>query len=448
MKIQTQVCVLGAGAGGTGCVFRLIKNGIKTVAVDRNPDFGGTAVFSGVDGWEPGTSLDGMHQLLKDVLMEKGAGHMVGEIPNMNLWDPNVGRDWTKHSYTEFPICYLAPSTKTYEQTLTTWRNGAARFQFEPEVMVEAVHRVMEPYKENLTTLFEHSYTSCKTENGRLRSITVSGKDGDVEIFADYFVDATNEIVLARAAGCDHTFGAEGRDELGEPSAVADPRQVNGVSYVFRIARAEDPNHIDPVPEEIKKIDLGNWTETVMKQTIGFSAQYPNGDLNVNMLPTINGREYFELGDRADEIGRARVYVYWHYLQTEKKMAGWYLKKIYEAGIRESYRLRGKYILREQDLRLGMLRQPKVGRTVAIADHALDIHSEDVENGGVASPHLDSPYEIPLECTMTKEYENLYVASIGASFSHIAASSVRLTRTMLSMGEGVGEYIAECLTNA
>ena len=31
MKIKTQVCILGAGSGGTGCTYRLIKNGIKTV---------------------------------------------------------------------------------------------------------------------------------------------------------------------------------------------------------------------------------------------------------------------------------------------------------------------------------------------------------------------------------------------------------------------------------
>ena len=66
--VKTQVCVLGAGAGGTGAVYRLIKNGIKTVVIDKYPDFGGTQVFCGVDGWEPGVTLDGIHLLLKDEL--------------------------------------------------------------------------------------------------------------------------------------------------------------------------------------------------------------------------------------------------------------------------------------------------------------------------------------------------------------------------------------------
>jgi hypothetical protein len=46
---------------------------------------------------------------------------------------------------------------------------------------------------------------------------------------------------------------------------------------------------------------------------------------------------------------------------------------------------------------------------------------------------------------MTKEFENLFVACRGASFTHIAGSSARLSRTVLSMGEGVGEYISELL---
>ena len=41
------------------------------------------------------------------------------------------------------------------------------------------------------------------------------------------------------------------------------------------------------------------------------------------------------------------------------------------------------------------------------------------------------------------EFDNLFAACRGASFTHIAASSARLTRTMLSLGEGVGEYISE-----
>jgi len=57
------------------------------------------------------------------------------------------------------------------------------------------------------------------------------------------------------------------------------------------------------------------------------------------------------------------------------------------------------------------------------------------------------PYEIPIECCETKEFDNLFVACRGASFSHIASASTRLSRTIMSLGEGVGEEIALRIKN-
>ncbi len=446
--LKTQVCILGAGAGGTGCAYRLLKNGIKTVVVDKNPDFGGTVVFGGVDGWEPGVSLDGIHLLLKNELMKtEYACHVVETVPNMNFFDPSTGLDWSKHSLAERPFGFSRAADCPYEETYKRCislrgKNGPyRRFQFEPDCMRKAIHNVLFPFSENLTTLFGHTYKSCSVQNGKLKSITVVDEEGgETEIFAEYFADASGDIVLARDAGCDYTIGAEGKDEYGEPSATVKTDGVNGVTYVFRISKASDTEHIDEIPQEVLNTDSG---EQSPRNVVSAMVKYPNGDINVNMLPTIDGREYMNYGSRADDIGRARVYKYWYYLQTEKGFNGYTLKYIFDAGVRESYRLRGKYVLKEQDLRAGILKQPKTGRTIAIADHMMDIHGEN----GLAK-ELEIPYEIPLECTMTKEYDNLFVACRGASFSHIAASSARLTRTMLSLGEGVGEYLSELLNAA
>ncbi len=447
MAVKTQVCILGGGAGGTGCVYRLIKNGIKTVVVDKNPDFGGTAVFSGVDGWEPGVSLDGIHQLLKNELEQMdNACHVVEAVPNINLFDPSVGLDWSKHSFKERPFGFSMATGCCYEDTFKrcTYIRGAngsyKRFQFEPDCMRQAIHNIFTPYAMHLTTFFNHTYKACTTENGKLKSILVTDESNNqTEIFADYFVDASGDIVLARDAGCDYTIGSEGKEEYNEPSATVKTDSINGVTYVFRITKAFDSGHVDDIPSEVFIVDTGSWSpDTVISAMV----EYPNGDININMLPTMQGKEFLDCGNHADEVGRARVYRYWHYLQTERNFSGYTLKHIFNSGIRESYRLKGKYVLKEQDLRAGILKQPKVGRTVAIADHMMDIHGEN----GLAK-ELEIPYEIPLECAMTKEFDNLFVCCRGSSFSHIAASSARLTRTMLSMGEGVGEYITEQFCN-
>ena len=445
-QIETDVFVLGAGAGGIGCVYRLLKNGIKTVVVDKNNDFGGTMVFGGVDGWEPGVSLDGMHTLLYEELckIENGC-HVVEVVPNINIFCPDNGYDWSKHSFSERPWGLSVPTGKAYDDTMkrcTFLRGNAScvRLQFDSEYMPTAVRRVLEPYADSLTELFGYSYAECKTENGKILSVTVTNGEEKVEVYAKYFVDCSGDIVLARSAGCEYAFGTEGKEAYGEPCADKESDNVNAVTYVFRVSPTEDKDHIDKIPDEYAKVDVSDFTEGGMRKRISCFTLYPNGDINVNMLPTLEGKEYFKLGDKADAVGRARVYRYWHFLQTERGMKGYRLVKIFDAGIRESYRLVGKYVLTENDVRAGLTKQPKVGRTVAIADHALDVHG----SGGMCR-ELEIPYEIPLECTEAKEFDNLFVACRGASFSHIASASVRLSRTMLSLGEGVGEYISEII---
>lgn len=68
-----------------------------------------------------------------------------------------------------------------------------------------------------------------------------------------------------------------------------------------------------------------------------------------------------------------------------------------------------------------------------LADHAIDVHGE----GGGAT-ELEEPYGIPYDCLLPQEYDNLIVACRGAGFSHIAASSCRLSRTMIGLCHAAG----------
>ncbi len=439
--IKTQVCIIGAGAGGIGCAYRLIKNGIKTVVVDKNSDFGGTMVFSGVDGWEPGVTLDGLHQLLYDEMskIENGC-HIVRQVPGEHLFTLEGAEGWNgEYDLKKLPWAVALRSEYKYSDTYkrTPYR-FSKRLQFEPSAMIKAVDNIFKPYKENLNTFFGFRYLSCETQNEKITGVTITDGINKEKICADIFVDATGDIVFARDAGCKYAIGTEGKEDYNEPSARTKTELVNGATFVFRIRKVPDNNHIDQIPPEYDAIDIEDYKKTCVKNKVSYIVEYPNGDFNVNMLPTMQGNEYLSLGDKAEKVGRAMVWAYWNYLQKEKNMKGFSLIHIYDAGVRESYRLVGKYVLKEQDLRAGILRQPKIGRTIAIADHAMDVHGE----GGMCK-ELTMPYEIPIECAMANEFDNLFVSSKAASFTHIAASSVRLSRTMISMGEGVGEYIAE-----
>ena len=65
------------------------------------------------------------------------------------------------------------------------------------------------------------------------------------KICADIFVDATGDIVFARDAGCKYAIGTEGKEDYNEPSARTKTELVNGATFVFRIRKVPDNNHID-----------------------------------------------------------------------------------------------------------------------------------------------------------------------------------------------------------
>ncbi|MGC9319022.1 MAG: FAD-dependent oxidoreductase, partial [Armatimonadota bacterium] len=55
---------------------------------------------------------------------------------------------------------------------------------------------------------------------------------------------------------------------------------------------------------------------------------------------------------------------------------------------------------------------------------------------------LTEPYGIPYRCLLPREMRNLLVASRAGSFSSIAASSCRLSRTMMHLGQAAGTAAA------
>jgi len=108
-------------------------------------------------------------------------------------------------------------------------------------------------------------------------------------------------------------------------------------------------------------------------------------------------------------------------------------------GIRESYRLVAEYVLTQHDLMATLAKQthPDI---IAVADHAMDVHGGGSRHVG---GELKGPYGIPYRCLIPKGMTNLLAACRGAGFSHIAASSCRLNRTMTGIGHAAGLAAAQ-----
>ena len=69
----------------------------------------------------------------------------------------------------------------------------------------------------------------------------------------------------------------------------------------------------------------------------------------------------------------------------------------------------------------------------------MDTHGSSTGRAGCVE--LAEPYGVPFRCLIPRGFQNLLIASRGASLSSLAASSCRLSRTMMQLGQAAGTAV-------
>lgn len=419
---MADVCVIGAGSGGFGAACSAARLGARVVLLEASPGVGGTSTWAGVNNWEPVAGGTG----LCAELYERMRQIPDGTILQKRLVSYHPDRPWGR---------YDRDLVRT-DYRLSLSRKSGMPITFEPQVLDDTMRALLAETERcdlHLTTRFTEA--DIDRTNRRLRAVLATDSDGNtLRVEADVFIDCTANIYVARALGCEHTMGPEGPEVYGEPTASSDGGLVlNNASPCYRIAPladGEDPQ-IEPLPDDVD-VGIDDIRPVTSIRT------YPNGDLNMNPLHLMTGAEALDLGDKARDIAFARARLHWHLLQTRyaEHWAGYKRTWVSPAlGVRETHRLVGRYVLKEQDVNAGLAGQDH-NDIVAIADHAVDFH------GSRPSREVESPYGVPFRCLLPKEVDNLLVACRGASFSSIGASTCRLSRTMMMLGQAAGTAAA------
>lgn len=427
--------IIGGGSAGFGAAYQALQAGsFRVTLIEKNPGLGGTSVYGGVNCWEPGIGGSGVHWLLAKTLLAQGDG-FVGHRS-----DPGVTPDtpWGISSRCDAP--YSATLQRGVLSDYETYR-----FHFEPSAMAALMLRLLreaDPQQERLELLLQSEVTGVSAENGRITALRVRTRNGTRVFAPAVVIDCSAELAAARGAGCPVAYGEESAAQYGEPSAPQRPtRSMNGITQVFRAAPAE-PGYVQPVPAEYQDVELAPWLERLerTRRPLACLNFYPNGDLNVNMLPTIEGEALLDLPyAQLKHLCEARAYAYWNWVGAARGFTGYRIRELFPMlGVRESVRLVGRYVLTENDLLLGHSARYGDSHTIAYADHPVDHHGVKDELRRFRA------YGIPYECLLSDACSNLLVACRSASFSHIAASSARLSRTMLALGEAAGAAAAQC----
>jgi ribulose 1,5-bisphosphate synthetase/thiazole synthase len=438
--IRCELAVIGGGSGGFGAALAAARLDVDVVLVERGDQLGGNSVRGGVNVWEPVVGATSFpFELYQRLKRQTNAVGIYSMGRHLSTFDP--AREPYRYPGGELII----DPKRTYLDTLQ--RHGIGKTDlhgvvFEPEPMSRAMLALLAETG-RCRVLLRTEFKDVTMSNGRVQSVTLQRVEFinnhattiTQTLVADHFVDATGDAVVCAKAGCEMMTGQEARAQFNEPGAPEKATtRVNGVTQIYRVAPVKT-SAVEPLPEGIPTNCW--WGKRFPSAQI---SQSPNGDLIVNMLPTMEGEEFMRRGyQNAREECQRRVHAHWHDLQTRfAEFRGYRLDWIApQLGVRETQRVVGEYVLTQHDLDAGLSGQ-KHPDIIAIADHPCDTHGG--HNKGI-SP-LREPYGVPYRCLVPNGQRNLLIACRAASFSSIAASSCRLSRTMMLLGQAAGTAVA------
>ena len=109
-------------------------------------------------------------------------------------------------------------------------------------------------------------------------------------------------------------------------------------------------------------------------------------------------------------------------------------------GVRTSRRLKGKYVYTMEDVTSGK----KFEHPIVVANYPIDVHSK---KQGASTLKVVQDYQIPIECTMSADIENLFAAGRCISADFMAQGALRVQTSCFSMGEGIAKSIADKIKN-
>lgn len=388
-EIRYDVAVIGGGVSGLCAAMAAARHGAKTVLVQDRPVLGGNA-----------SSEIRMHICGADKHGAIADARESGIIEELLLENR-----------------FLNPQHSFSVQDAVFW--NAAKKQ------------------KNLDLYLNTRVTEVKTEDNKILSVfavqTTSEKQ--FRFFADYFIDATGDGYLGFFAGAEYMYGREDKSAFGEADAVdkADG-QVMGSSLMFT---AKDTGH----PVTFVKPE---WAYTFTEEDL---KKRPHQEIT-------SGYWWIELSGALDPIDDAEeirdeltktLYGIWDHIKNKPghNAENYALDWVgFLPGKRESRRLKGDYVLTENDL--GSSRS--FPDAVAYGGWDMDVHvakgilSKD-EEATVWHP-VNKVYDIPYRSLYSVNIKNLFLAGRAISATHIAFGSTRVMGTCAVVGQAVGTAAA------
>ena len=256
---------------------------------------------------------------------------------------------------------------------------------------------------------------------------------------APLFADCTGDGNLGFLAGADFRMGREGRAETDEPLAPEQPDKMTmGASVQWYSVETDRPTSFPNCPWALR------FNEESCHYLIRGDWDWETG---------MNRDQITEFEAIRDHALRA-VYGNWAYLKNHSKDKAKYAKRqlewvAYVAGKRESRRLLGDVILKQQDIE----RRRRFKDSFITTTWSIDLHYPDPKNTqffpgqefrSIAKFRKIKPYPVPYRCLYSRNVSNLMMAGRCISVTHVALGTIRVMRTGGMMGELLGMAASLC----
>jgi hypothetical protein len=159
----------------------------------------------------------------------------------------------------------------------------------------------------------------------------------------------------------------------------------------------------------------------------------PNGDILINMLPTMTAWRPPHSAKMPPTPNANGASGEWNGCSgTTRNFRTTRQTDFSRLGIRESVRVRGEYVLTQNDLTAGLSGQTHAD-IIAIADHAIDSHG-----GSTAGGEVPQPYGIPYRCPAAARHRERPDRRTRREFQRDRRVELPTLATMMQLGEAAG----------
>lgn len=295
--------------------------------------------------------------------------------------------------------------------------------------------------EDNVEQYPSYRAVQVRKEGSRIVAVLIRNIETAQEIWleAPLFSDCTGDGTIGFLAGAHWRMGREGRDEYGESLAPETADKLTMGASVQWYSKKHSKSTVFPEfsygvafnDNNCEKVTMGEWKwETGMNYDQIYDAE------------------------RIRDYGMLVVYSNWSHLKNHHSDKAKYADRslewvAYIAGKRESRRLLGDYVLKQDDIDKNVYHEDGS----FTASWSIDLHFPDPENSKkfpgaefkAATVHnWIYPCTVPYRCLYSRNIDNLFMAGRNISVTHVALGTVRVMRTTGMMGEVVGMAASLC----